>query len=274
MHRPPTGWNSASPWPTVPRGRWPTTCGRWNASCRILKPFGKKVLVKRLKKILKIGALLLGAFLALWLIGNGISIWVTGSRLEERLAAIRNAGDPVTLADLVRPAPPPDQNAAVLLRRGHAEIDALVKEIHHIEERIPDEKSVMSEAVQKAIRTALEAYPRVLPLLEQAAACPDYNPELPYSAGPGAFMNSFLTEVQQFRSYTNILDAQFRSLRAQGKRDEAVRSCLVNLRLTRRLEREPILISYLVVLACRAVAIGEINAILLAGPISDTVRAE
>src|SRR5262249_47025626 len=93
-------------------------------------------------------------------------------------------------------------------------------------------------------------------------------------AGPDGFMDSLLTEVQQFRSYTNILHAQARFLRAQGKRDEAARSCLVSLRLTRHLEREPLLISYLVVMACRAVAIGEINAILRAGPVSDTVRAE
>src|SRR5207249_6277200 len=111
----------------------------------------------------------------------------------------------------------------------------------------------------QAIRKALEGYPRVLPLLEQAAACPDYNPELPYAGGPEALLASVLDQVQRFREYTNTLRAQASLLRAQGKRDEALRSCLVSFQLTRHLEREPVLISYLVVAACRAVAIREVN---------------
>ena len=54
-----------------------------------------------------------------------------------------------------------------------------------------------------------------------------------------------------------------------------MRSCLTCFRLSRQLEREPpFLISSLVVVACRAVAVNEANAILRTGPISKPVRTE
>jgi hypothetical protein len=241
--------------------------------------------VKRVKRILKIGAAVLGLLLAILLIGNAVLIWTTGARLEERLADIRNVGDPVTLADLGLATPPPNQNAAVYLRRARHDAEALAKELFHIDDSFTEIEGRPLDAQQKAIRAipggypqairlALEAYPHVLPLLEQAAACPDYNPELAYTAGPEPLLESVLSEVQEFRRFTNILRAQASFLSAQGKGDDALRICLVSFRLTRHLEREPLLISYLVVVACRAVAIGQVNAILRAGPVSDAVRAE
>jgi hypothetical protein len=231
--------------------------------------------MKRPKRILKLAGIALGLLLAVALIGNAILIWTFGSPLEERLAAIRNAGDPVTLADLARPAPPPEQNAVVVLRRARSDVEALYKELAQIDSRAEQQGREGGEAEQKATRTALDAYPRVLPLLEQAAACPDFEPELDYAAGPVAVQNSMLNgEVQRFRQYTRILHAQASSLRAQGKRDEALHWCLVSFRLTHHLEHEPLLIPYLVVAACRSVAIHEVNAILRAGPVSDALRRE
>ena len=55
--------------------------------------------MKKLKKFVKIGAIVLGVLLVLLLIANAIFISITGARLEKLLAAIRAAGDPVTLAD-------------------------------------------------------------------------------------------------------------------------------------------------------------------------------
>ena len=234
----------------------------------------KRLAMKRPKRILTLAVIGLGLFLAVALVGNAILIWTLGSPLEDRLAAIRNAGDPVTLADLARPAPSPEQNAAVLLRRAQNDVKALVKELNRIDASSTEQASRNIAEEQKAVQAALDAYPRVPLLLEQAAACPDFNPELPYAADPQALQNSFLTDLQEFRGYANILRAQASSLRAQGKRDEALRSCLVCFRLTRHLEREPSLISYLVVAACRSVAIHEINAVLRAGPVSDSLRRE
>jgi hypothetical protein len=239
-----------------------------------LAQLGKRLAVKRPRGILKIAAIGLVLFLAVALVGNAVLIWILGSPLKERLAAIRNAGEPVTLADLARPVPPPEQNAAVVLRRAHDDVKALAKELNRIDASSTEQAGSNGSAEQKAIRAALDAHPRVLPLLEQAAACPDYNPELPYATGPQTLQNSLLTDLQEFRNYANILRAQASALRAQGKRDEALHTCLVSFRLTHHLEREPLLIPYLVVAACRSVAIGEVNATLRAGPVSDGLRRE
>jgi hypothetical protein len=83
-----------------------------------------------------------------------------------------------------------------------------------------------------------------------------------------------LTDLQEFRSYANILRAHASALRAQGKRDEALSTCLVCFRLAHHLEREPLLIPYLVVEGCRSVAIDEVNSILRVGPVSDALRKE
>jgi hypothetical protein len=208
----------------------------------------------------------------LWLIVNAVLIWVTGSRLEERLAAIRDAGDPVTLADLDRPEPPADRNAAVFLRRGRNDIDALSKELELI--RSSDGNKTSIEAERKAARAAMEAYPRVIPLLEQSAACPDYRPDIDFSADPQLLTEKVIEEVQQFRLHARILRQQSILLRDQGKRDDALRASLVSLRLTRHLERAPLLITCLVEVACRSVAIGQINATLRSGAVSNDIRAE
>ena len=54
-------------------------------------------------------------------------------RLERQLAAIRAAGDPLTLADL-KPKPiPPEKNAATYLRQAEADVDAIVNKINGID---------------------------------------------------------------------------------------------------------------------------------------------
>src|SRR6266481_4302173 len=93
---------------------------------------GRKIVVKRFKKILRIGGLVLGLLLVLLLIANAVFISITGSRLERHLAAIRAAGDPVTVADLKRVAPPPEQNAATYLRRSLDDEKAFDKETRPI----------------------------------------------------------------------------------------------------------------------------------------------
>jgi hypothetical protein len=230
--------------------------------------------MKRFKKILKAGALVLGLLVALGLAWNAEKVWTTGAQLEERLAALRRAGDPVTLADLERPAPPAGQNAAVILRKAQKDVDELVKELTAIDEKYPAHEGLPSESEQGALAAALGKYPHLLPLLEQAAACPDCNLELAYAGGPHVLQEGLLDKVQKFRGYAWVLRAHAQCLCAQGKRDDALSACLVGLRLSRHAERDPLLIAYLVVLSCRAQAIHDANTILRSGPVSDPLRAE
>ena len=71
----------------------------------------------RFKKILKWTAIIAGASIAALLIADAVFIWRTGSRLEDRLDALRRAGEPLQIADLGRKPVPPEQDADEFLRR-------------------------------------------------------------------------------------------------------------------------------------------------------------
>lgn len=137
--------------------------------------------MRRFKKTIKIGALVLGLLLVLLLIANAIFISITGSRLEKHLAAIRAAGDPVTLADLKRPLPPPEQNAATYVSRAREAEKAFDKETDPV---LGSDAARPYEEQMKAVRAGFAAYPGIIPLMQQAADCPDCNLDLPYDANP------------------------------------------------------------------------------------------
>src|SRR5436309_3306055 len=69
---------------------------------------------KRFWKRLGIGAAIL---ISIALIANGFMAWLTEHRLQIRIAAIRAAGDPASIADLAPKPIPDDQNAAAYLKR-------------------------------------------------------------------------------------------------------------------------------------------------------------
>jgi hypothetical protein len=242
-------------------------------SCEILKRAKRKTIVKRLRKILKIGALCLGVLLVIWLIGNAIMIRVTGNWLEERLAAIRAAGDPITLADLRKAPPLPEQNAAVVLGEGKDRASALMKVLDEIDFVKDAAVPPPSNSQQKALHDAFAAHPNVIPILRKASHCPEYDPNIEYVVGPQG-IDRILEEVQLFREYANVLYYNAMLLRSQGDRGEAVENCLAILRLSRFLARGPTLMRYLVVVAMRSVATGELNWDLRSGQISPAQHAE
>src|SRR5215475_4656077 len=54
--------------------------------------------------------------------------WLTEHRLQTRIAAIRAAGDPASIADLAPKPIPDDQNAAYYLERIKPQLDAFAKD--------------------------------------------------------------------------------------------------------------------------------------------------
>ncbi len=228
--------------------------------------------MKRLKKILKWIGVALGLLVAIALIANAIFVWITDSRFERQLAQIHAAGDPVTLADLARPPIPPEKNAATYLRRAEADLTAIEKETMNVRPTSECPGFVMLPADQKTVRAAFAAYPNVIPLLEQAAACPDYDAELDYTLPSREFQEKLLSFVNTLRSPGRALAYRASLLIADGKRDEAVRTSLLIFRLARHLDHNPTIVCYLVSLAVRGSAIQSANKALQTGPVSKEVR--
>lgn len=231
--------------------------------------------MKRPKKILKRTGIVLGSLVAIGLVANAVFVWTTDTRLERQLAEIRAAGDPVTLADLARPPIPPEQNAATYLHQAKADAEAMEDEVWAVPE--VQEYSIsrvrpMPLKVYETLKAALAAYPNVMPLLEQAAVCQDYDLELDYSLPPQEFLDKSLDAVNKCRSPARALYRRAQLLLADGNRDEAVRTALVIFRLARHFDRNPTMVGYLIAIAVRGYAIASANEALETGPISKDVR--
>ena len=141
--------------------------------------------MKRLKKILKWTGIVLGGLVVIGLAANAVFVWTTDTRLERQLAEIRAGRRPVDAGRFGPPADPAGKERRHVSPpgrggcRGHRERDLGSPEVQ--EYSVAGTSVPMPPKVQKAIKTALDAHPNVMPLLEQAAACPDYDPQLDYS---------------------------------------------------------------------------------------------
>jgi hypothetical protein len=228
--------------------------------------------MKRLKKILKWTGIVSVALLPIILIANAIFIWTTGTRLENQLAAIREKGDPLTLADLARKPIPPEKNAATFLRRAEADVAALDQEFIKVRDVSEYPGFLMSAEDRKTVKSGLAAYPKVISLLEQAAACPDYDAQLDYTLPAGEFIAQALNSLLKERAVVRVLSARAALCIAEGNYDEAVRTSLLIFRLARQFDRDPLIVNFLVTTAIRGIAIGSINAALQTGQVSQEVR--
>ena len=224
--------------------------------------------MKRLTKILKWTGIVMGLLVAIGLIANALFVSTTDTQLERQLAAIRLSGDPLTPADLARPSISPEKNAATYLRRAQEGVAAIDKETMNLKPVSERPGFLMPLEDQKAFKTTLTAYPNVIPLLEQAAACPDYDSELDYTLPSEEFLAKLLTVVSEHRSVARLLRYRAELLVAAGNRDEAVRMALTTFRLASHFDHDPMLIGYLVTMAVRGDANRSAAEALETGPIS------
>jgi hypothetical protein len=227
--------------------------------------------MKRAKKILLWTGISLGTLIAILLICAACYSWILGSRLEKRLAAIKAAGDPICLADLARKPMPPEQNAATYLRRAKDDLAA----IGQIDDLSDNEGNYKPEDMKK-IEDILKAYPNLYPLLEKAAACPDFDSQMDFTLPPDKLIGKILedmSDITMFRASARYLRTRAKVLIIQGDRDEALRMAILIFQLSRHREREPLLINYLFSRAIEGISLECANEILQAGPVSDQVRA-
>jgi hypothetical protein len=223
------------------------------------------------------------------LIVNAVITWKTDARLERQLAAIREAGDPLTLADLAREPIPPDKNAATYFRQAEAEATAFQDEMRlwieaeldtHIEDvRYFHEDFLcftrnrpMPERMRKAMKAVHAAHPKLVPLLRTGVECPDYDAQLDYSTGAEQLTTQLLPIIQNARSIARVFAYHARLAAIDGDGDEVARMALATSKLARHIERNPFLVSYLVALTIQGMAIEEANFALQAGSVSQELR--
>ncbi|MGA2797161.1 MAG: hypothetical protein ABSE63_06275 [Thermoguttaceae bacterium] len=227
--------------------------------------------MKRAKKILLWTGISLGTLIAILLICAACYSWILGSRLEKELAAVKAAGDPICLADLARKPILPEQNGATYLLRAKDDMNAVVNEVYDLKSF--QEWQYYPEDMKK-IKAALDAYPKVFPLLQQAASCPDFDSKLDYNLPPSKLLAAICDQGNSgfLRAPARYLQARTKLLIFQGDRNEALQSAILMLQLSHQLEHEPLLINYLVTKAVENMALECANEVLQSGPVSDQTR--
>ncbi|HEX2477498.1 MAG TPA: hypothetical protein VHK01_22265 [Lacipirellulaceae bacterium] len=227
-------------------------------------------------KRLAIGLALLTAVA---LIANGFMAWRTESQLQSRIAAIRTAGDPASIADLAPEPIPNAENAAAILAQLAPRIDAFSKEYAQFS------TSAMGEALDErddkgepplpeqlaAIRAMLDKYPDIPAGLAAAAKCEKYASMADFLVDHVKFLNEPLKgQAGRIRNAARFLEWRAEVLLADGQNEAVVEQGIDLLRLARLHDAEPMLVSYLVGVAVRGYAINMLYDGLAAGP----VRAE
>jgi hypothetical protein len=228
--------------------------------------------MKRFRKILKWIGIITGATIAILLISNAWFVWSTGTRLEARLAALRQAGEPVQLVDLAHEPIPPETNADVFLRRAADDLDAIEKELAASYPKRGYPTGELTPAEQEKLEKLFAAYPGVMPLLEQAADCPDSDPQLDTTRLPSHYLEPYMNHSTKHRALIRVSRARSAWLLSRGRADEALAGQIVILRLTRHWRREPLLIGYFITAVCEQSAMDEANRVLQRSPVSPAAR--
>jgi hypothetical protein len=232
-----------------------------------------------MKKLLAFLGLTLLLLVAGAATANSVWIWRTGTRLEEKLEAVRAAGDPVTLPDLGRPDSPRDDNAATRddnagtpLDRARDDLQAMTRELNPLRDGEDYQAGKLTDADHKKLKSLVDAYPKVFQLLEEAGNCSTYDPQLDFTATPDAVTTAALGNGTDFRAAFNALEARSRLQLGEGHRHEALQTGLLIFRLSRLYDGCLFLVNNLVANAGRGVAVSVCNRVLRDGPVTDKDR--
>jgi len=214
-----------------------------------LRPRWRRIL----RRVVIVAAVLGGVFLLAELILG----YVAARRLRGEIAAIRAAGEPVTLAELNANLPEIDPAAdaagyyaAGLALVGRLQDNALSDYCAYYEAYTQDPTSRPSRGTVDAIAARLEELQDVLELLDKGAGCP----ECRFDLSAGTDMGACINRVGQARSAAQLLSMRTWHLASAGDGDAAVDSVISALRMTRIFDHQPVLIAYLVKAAVRALA--------------------
>lgn len=237
--------------------------------------------MKRLKSAFKWLAIAGGGLLSLALLALAFVNWRAGICLEHQLQPLRQAGEPLSIADLTPASASPERNATTYLRRALKSVEALNKELSPLGQRYDDyydsddrHRVRLNQRGIDLIKSALAAYPDAVPLTEQAANAPDYIPDHDYTLPPQPFLEPYLQRVQQNRAFARVLQYRADLLLARHERENSLQTGLTLLRLDRHFQREPMLIGYLVSVAVQSMAIDEIARALDDGPIPSELHEQ
>ncbi|HUU42400.1 MAG TPA: hypothetical protein VMX57_01385 [Planctomycetota bacterium] len=172
-------------------------------------------------------------------------------RWEEKLAALKKAGEPVKFSECAPPKVPDRENAAEVYTEAWYEWEALPEATRLRVDDLAGAREPWTEAETKEARKLLGEAADALGLLRQAASMKKCRFPLDYEGPAYAVLLPQLSRMQQF---SRLMRFSARLQLADAKADAALVDCLTLVRMSRATEGEPILITRLVETAIRGVA--------------------
>ncbi len=212
---------------------------------------------RRLKQLFKI----LLALVAIVVIVAAFLSWRSFAAVEAALKPIRDSGEPVSIADL-KPAPvADDENAATYLAPIIQETQQVVNEAYPVAfaEDFSWRTGLTQDQTAK-LRTILDAHPDLAGQVTKASRCAQLAWPLDYDLTPTELMEQVLQAG--VRSIARFQICRVRYLAATDKPDDAVAVCLEELRLIRLQADTPLLVSWMINIACHRQILRQLNGIL------------
>ncbi|MDO8587069.1 MAG: hypothetical protein Q7T82_08525 [Armatimonadota bacterium] len=196
-------------------------------------------------------ALRLLAIIAVLFVVHAMLMVVWGRQLEARFAQLRARGEPLNGIDLARRVPD-SENGAVVYEKVFAALKAAGVPLWS--SGLLDVTTTAKDraALEPEARKAIAARASVFPLIEEGARKPKCVFPVRWQDGADALFphTSGLRETCRVVSLKAIIDAR------DGKVDAALKDVTLGLKVSRALEKEPGLISYLTRISCTKMITG------------------
>lgn len=232
------------------------------------------------KRTLKRWGLGLGILVGVALLVNAGLAWSVESRFEQLVAAVRNEGDPASIEELAPGPIPADRNAAALIDAIRPRLDEFGREYgeffqtelgKQLEQLQPGERPTDEQAA--AMRAILDRYADLDQQIQAAASAEMYASTADFSLGYNAFTSAQITRLQHLRTAARFVDWRVQTLLAEGKQQAAVERSLSLVEFSALCGREPTIVSFLVSVAVRNIALQDLHQSLAAGPLDAATHA-
>lgn len=229
----------------------------------------------RLRKRMRKKFLIIPGLLLLLALGyNAVRSWQAASAFESRLTRLREAGEPLTLDQLQREPLAKDDNALTRIRRTQPATDELSQRL--LEYQSSDEFRLLrpNDEQLQMLRQVLAEHKETFELYARAAGCSRLQSDWRIGAQPSASLNSHLEETSLTRAMFRNWSTRAGLLLADGETEEALQQGLQMSSLSRSIEHQPLILAYLVALACRSTSLDVIAAVLERGSLTDQQRQQ
>jgi hypothetical protein len=209
--------------------------------------------------------------------------WQMDCELADRVAAIRAAGDPASIADLKPAAIPDAVNAAVQLDRLAPRLDVyemevrafyrtpLGPELRQVNLGPQGDMNPTTPRQVEVLRTVLAPVDDLEQMILLASWCGQYASTQDFSLPADRFVEEQV-EGSRVRAIARFLDVRTRLLVADGLRDEAIERWLALMQLARLQPGEEPYSGYLLAIALRSWALNGINEALKSGSVGLALR--